>query len=303
MILHSRILTYLDEVVRHGSIRKASERLHVAPSAISRQILTLEEQFGIPLFDRSGRRLTLTTAGELLIRHVRQTIRELDRTRAQIEELKGLRRGIVSIGLMSGLAADIVPRAVSEFHKRSPRVELKLRLMATGEEIVSAVDSGDVDLGFGFDLGRSPAIRVIHSSAARLGAVMAPDHRLASMPMLRLGDCAPFPIVIADKTTAIRPHIGKALDAIGLDLTTYIETNSIEIMRSLAINGTGITFLTPFDIEAERRSGRLVYVPVHELSQYVQHLTLIESSKRSNVLSNLFSQYIKGLLLGNYDAD
>src|SRR6185369_1115218 len=81
-MLHGRLLNYIDEVARTGSIRKAADRLNVAASAISRQILALETQLGTPIFQRLPRKLILTAAGEVLIGHVRQTLKEL--SRAQI---------------------------------------------------------------------------------------------------------------------------------------------------------------------------------------------------------------------------
>ncbi|MBL0932855.1 MAG: LysR family transcriptional regulator, partial [Alphaproteobacteria bacterium] len=73
-MLHGRMLRYLDEIVRSGSIRKASARLNVASSAINRQLLALEAELGAPLFERLPRGLRLTAAGEMLIAHVRQTL-------------------------------------------------------------------------------------------------------------------------------------------------------------------------------------------------------------------------------------
>ena len=122
-MLHGRFLNYLDEVARAGSIRKAADRLNVAPSAVSRQILAFEEELGTPVFQRTPRRLVLTAAGEIVIRHIRGTLKDLDRVQTQVEELKGLRRGEITVAIMSGLAANLVPRCVAEFQKRNPRVK------------------------------------------------------------------------------------------------------------------------------------------------------------------------------------
>src|ERR1700733_8506757 len=100
-MLHGRLLLYLDEVARAGSMRKAAERLNVAASAINRQILALEHDLGTPLFQRRPRKMVLTAAGEVLIRHIRQTLRDLERARSKIEELKGLTRGEITIAIMS----------------------------------------------------------------------------------------------------------------------------------------------------------------------------------------------------------
>src|SRR5260221_10737153 len=110
-MLHSRLLTYVDEVARTGSIRKAASHLNVAASAISRQILALETQLGTPIFQRLPKKLILTAAGEVLIGHVRQTLKELTRAQAKIEELKGLRRGGGKGAEDSGHAATLGPGA------------------------------------------------------------------------------------------------------------------------------------------------------------------------------------------------
>ena len=86
--MHARVLRYLDEVVRCGSIRKAAEKLHVAPTAINRQILELEQNLGTPLFERIHKRLRLTPLGEMVLGHVRQTLREHQLLLSQVEEYK-----------------------------------------------------------------------------------------------------------------------------------------------------------------------------------------------------------------------
>ncbi len=96
-MLHSRLLRYLDEVVRSGSIRQAAEKLNVASSSINRQILELENSFQARIFERLPRGLRLTSAGEVLITHVRQPLRDHDQVQMQILQLQGLRRGIITV--------------------------------------------------------------------------------------------------------------------------------------------------------------------------------------------------------------
>ncbi len=78
-LLHSQLLRYLDEVARAGSIRKASEKLNISSSSINRQILALEDELGSPIFHRLHRQLRLTQTGEILIDHVRRTLKDLNR--------------------------------------------------------------------------------------------------------------------------------------------------------------------------------------------------------------------------------
>ena len=295
-MLHSRLLTYVDEVARTGSIRKAASHLNVAASAISRQILALETQLGTPLFQRLPKKLILTAAGEVLIAHVRQTLKEMTRAQAKIEELKGLRRGEITVAMMSGLASNLVPGTVKEFRLTNRRVKLVLTLFTTGEEIQSAVANGEADLGIGFDFTKDSNLKVLARAVGKLGAVMAPNHPLAKRTSIRLSDCIDYPLVVADSSTAIRPYLDAAFTRVMLDLQPIIETNAIEIMRHAAILENGITFLTPFDIEFERRAGRLVYIPIRELSHDTQALMLIGHERGSSAIASVLAEMLKEMM-------
>jgi DNA-binding transcriptional LysR family regulator len=296
-MLKYRLLVYLDEVARSGSIRKAAERLHISASAINRQLLALEEELGTPLFQRLPRKMILTAAGETLIHHVRQSFKELEWAQIKIEELKGLRRGEVTVAMMSGLAANLIPRAAADFRRANPRVKLHLQQMTRGEDITSAVASGDVDLGIGFDFEMRSALRSIASVTGRLGAVVAPGHPLADKSSLRLSDCMPHPMVIADDSTVIRPYLNYVFARAMVALQPVIETNSIEVMRQSAMMDQALTFLTPFDIETDLRSGRLVYIPVRELGQQTQTLMLIGHDRGTSAIGSVLAETLKGMML------
>ncbi len=96
-MLHSKLLRYLDEVARSGSIRAAAQRLNVASSAVNKQILMIEEQLGVKLFERLPRGLRLTAAGELMVAHIRQTMNNYRNVEADIRDLQGLRSGEVTL--------------------------------------------------------------------------------------------------------------------------------------------------------------------------------------------------------------
>jgi DNA-binding transcriptional LysR family regulator len=295
-MLHGRLLNYLDEVARSGSIRKAAERMNVAPSAISRQIMTFEAELGTAVFQRRPRRLVLTAAGEVLIRHIRGTLKDMSRVQTQIEELKGLRRGEITVAVMSGLAANLVPRCVVEFQKSNPRVKLNLQLLTTGDQILAAVEAGEADLGLGFDFPARPKIRILETAVGRLGAVMAPDHPLAGAVSLRISDCLNYPLIVADDTMAIRPYLSQLFAKMKLEPEFAVETNSIEVMRHMAMMDLGITFLTPFDVEFEQRLGRLIYLPIHELAQHTQRLMLIGQNNAASVLSSVFVESLRTII-------
>jgi DNA-binding transcriptional LysR family regulator len=273
-MLHSRILRYLDEVARLGSIRKAAARLNVASSAINRQILALEAEIGAPIFERMPRRLRLTATGEVLIAHVRDTLKSHQRVTAQIEAFKGLTRGEVTIATMNGLAAGPLPRFLSSILDRHPRVHVRVRVLPL-DQMSNAVLTGEADLALTYNPPSSPGLRIVASHDIALGAVASPKHPLAKRQPLRLADCAEFPLAIADFSMTIRPVVDLAFSRANIPLHPTIETNSIEFMKKLARSGQAITFLNPVDIAEDVEAGEIRHLPVEELDNHPLSLKLL----------------------------
>ena len=116
-----------------GSIRAASRELNVASSAINRQVLWLEEALGLQLFDRVGRRLRLSQAGELLLAHIRRTYSDFEGTVAELDALKGLRRGTVSIASVESVAEKLLPAVISTFRKSYPGIHVNVSISSSRE--------------------------------------------------------------------------------------------------------------------------------------------------------------------------
>jgi DNA-binding transcriptional LysR family regulator len=273
-MLHSRILKYLDEVSRLGSIRKAAVRLNVASSAINRQILALEKEVGAPIFERMPRRLRLTSTGELLIAHVRETLKGHQRVQAQIEALKGLARGEATIATMNGLAAGPLPRFLSSILDQHPRVHVRVRVLPF-DQMTNALVTGEADLALTYNPPNSPGLRVVASHDLGLGAVTSPKHPLTKRHSLRLADCAEFPLAIADFSMTIRPPVDLAFTHADIPLHPTIETNSIEFMKKVARSGQAITFLNAVDVAEEVAAGEISHLPIEELSKHPIALKLL----------------------------
>lgn len=273
-MLHSRLLKYLDEVSRLGSIRKAAARLNVASSAINRQILALEQEIGSPIFERMPRRLRLTSTGEILIAHVRETLKGHHRVEAQIEALKGLARGEATIATMNGLAAGPLPRFLSSILDRHPRVHLRVRVLPF-DGMTNALVTGEADLALTYNPSSSPGLRIVASHDLALGAVVSPRHPLTKRRPLRLADCAEFPLAVADFSMTIRPAVDLAFTHADIPLHPTIETNSIEFMKKIARSGQAITFLNAVDVAEEVAAGEICHLPLEELAKHPLSLKLL----------------------------
>lgn len=289
-MLHSRVLRYLDEVARSGSIRAAGERLNVASSSINKHVLQLEQWIGEPLFERMPRGLKLTPAGEILIAHVRRTMKEYSQVEAEIRDIKGLNSGEVIVATMNGLAGGVVAKATASFGLRHPRIRTSIRVMLI-PDLVQAVLDGEADLGFAYNLSPTPHIEVMSKMNAQLGAVVSTGHPMAHRKTVSLNDCLTYPLIFADKSMLIRQIVAKAFDASGQDITPAFETNSIEAMKSIAAGSDGIAFLSRFDILEEQREGKLIYLPIRDSAFGSNTLSLIRRQKRAHGLaSSMFAE-------------
>lgn len=292
-MLHSRMLRYLDEVARAGSIRKAADRLNVASSAINRQILALEAELGTPIFERLRKRLRLTATGELLIGHVRQTLREHERVRARIEDLRGLRQGRITIATMSGLAGSILPRIIAGFCARHPRVQIVVTVLPVGD-IVTALSNGEVDLGLGFDLPSDPALRTVAGFECKLGAVVGPKHPLAARGSVALSVCLGYPIILAKSGLTLRDVLDNAFARSTIKVTPVLETNAIELIKRASALDLGVGFLNIVDVAEERRRGEIAFIPLTDRHIRPQFLKIMYREKGGiDPLANLLAEEIK----------
>ncbi|MDR4306005.1 LysR family transcriptional regulator [Chelatococcus sambhunathii] len=288
-MLHGRMLRYLDEVARAGSIRKAADRLNVAASAINRQILSLEQELETPIFERMPGGLRLTATGEILIVHVRETLREHQKTLGRMAALKGLMRGEVVIATMGGLV-DVLSDVLSEFRRQHPRVKLVVRVLL-GEQIVRAVLDGEADLGLAYDLPQHPRLFRAMEWRQSLGAVFAPDHPLADRLSVRFADLMPYPLVTAERGMALREAVEQQVPS-NIEFLPAVETNAIELMKLLARETPSITFMGLVEVQKEVRAGRLAFVPFSGTSAR-QSLALVHRAAGSlDAVASVVVQHI-----------
>lgn len=302
-MLHSRMLRYLDEVARCGSIRKAAERLNVASSAINRQILALEEELGDPLFERMPRRLRLTATGEVLIEHVRQTLKEYQRVGERMAAFKGVEMGRVTISTTLGLAGGPFAGIVSRFIDRHPRVQVDVRALFA-EAIPNSVISGDIDLGLGFNFQSTPALRTLVTFDVPLGAVMSPGHELAGRRSVRMADIVQYPLVMAEPGMSLRRIVDTAMSRNSLSIRPMMETNSVELMKQfIRYRPDAIAFLNPLDVAEEHASGALSFVRFAEPVLQAQPLRLIARAKGTlDPVASRFAEDLRGAFTDLIDA-
>ena len=238
---HLRILQYVDEVARSGSIRKAADQLNVTASAVNRRITDLEVELGAPLFERRPRGVRLTAAGEVFVNYLRHQNGEAERMKSQIEDLKGMRRGTVRIACSQALALEFLPRQIGEFRKRHPSVAFDVKVF-DHEQAMAALAGYEVDLALVF---RPPFLANFHPLMVleqRIMAVMSVKHPLAGRRTVRLRDCAAYPVALPERSIGGRQLLEEVIARRRITFQIGAESNSFEMLRGLVLEANLISF-------------------------------------------------------------
>jgi len=278
----SRFAVYFCEVARSGSLRRAAEKLHISASAINRQILQAEEAFGTPLFERLAEGLRMTTAGELLYDNLLRWQKEFRLTRQKFDELQGLKRGTVSVGMVQALAEGSFATALADIISVWEWLELRLEV-ADSHTVSEKVRQADLDFGLILDPEGQAGLSVLAFVELEMGVILHPGHPLATASLLSLGELSEerhilpaAPLIVHDRVAMLYRHYD-------FSPTNAISCNDIRLIKSLILKGGGVTILSLLDVLDEVKSGQLVFIPLR--NRLLRPLTLALCAAPSRQLS------------------
>lgn len=273
-------LKYFSETVQARSIRKAAELLNIAPSAINRQIIKLEEQLTAPLFERSSKGLKLTAAGEVFYRWVLKTHAGLDTAIADINDLRHARRGHVAMACEEGIGKDFLPAVISAFRLKHRHVSFTVEVRDM-QGVVAAVGDGTVDLGIAFSTAPDPRVKRRSHATVSIGAVMHPTHPLSGRDVVKLSDLIGETMIMSDNGFSTRQLFNAQLGGDAeLLFGRHLETNSFETMTALVKAGIGVAIRSQVGLAGEIRRGEVVFVPFEERSFPREMVSLIVRRNR-----------------------
>ena len=277
--MHAAVLRYFEAVAEEGSIRRASERLHISPSAVDRQILKLEDYLGTPLFERRPNGMRLTDAGQLVLHHARTTLHDFARLRGDIDNLRGTVSGEVTIATLDSLTVHFLPEAVARFVAAYPAVQIRvIALDPVGA--MHSVAQGNADLGLTFSPARRRGISLLADVPSPMCAIMPPDHELATRESVTLDECGDCRLMYQDHSASMQPFFGNEMEAFKSAHKPVAISNTLTVLKRLLLRGVGIAFYTRLGFAEELASGRLVAVPLEGERLSTLRLCLIAPSDR-----------------------
>ncbi len=258
---HMTPLYYIDAITRAGSIRKAAETLAITSTALNRRLLALEAELGVPIFERLPRGVRLSTAGELLIHHIRTQVSDFEKLKSQIADLAGERRGHVSIACSQALLPFFLPEQISAYRREHPAVTFGVHLRDRAAAETALVEHA-ADLAIVFEPVRLSEVQVLATVRQPLFAVLPADHPLAPRKTLRLRDCANWPIGLPTTSYGVRHLIDLALVRSSVTLNVVLESDNFEFLRRYPGNEGVITFQIPIGLPAHSEDEGTVTRPV-----------------------------------------
>lgn len=245
---HLESLQFVDTVARVGSIRKAAEALSITSTALNRRILALEQELGVPIFERLPRGVRLSAAGEALLGYIRNQVSELERVRGHIADLAGERRGHVAIACSQALLPWFLPEQIVRYRAQHPLVtfDVQLRDRTAAER---ALTEHSADLALVFEPVRIGELGVLQVVRQPVCALMRPDHPLAARSRIRLSDCLQYPLALPTAPYGVRNLLEAAVGRSGGRLRPVIESDNFEFLRCQVLSEPLIGFQIAVGLE------------------------------------------------------
>ncbi|WP_159881327.1 LysR family transcriptional regulator [Paenibacillus puerhi] len=238
-----RQLQYFVKVARKQHVTQAAEELHVAQSAVSRQIHQLEQELGVLLFVQKGRNLQLTPVGKLFLGRVEGILTDLERVVSEVHEFMDPEQGEIRIGFPHSLGIYLLPTVVARFRESHPKVKFRLR-QGTYNSLIRDVMKGEIDLSFISPFPEKHA----HVSGElllleELYAIVPQGHVFAEMEVIRLEQLKNESFVMFSEEYSLRNIVLEACAKAGFNPNIGFEGEETDTIRGLVAAGMGVSML------------------------------------------------------------
>lgn len=255
-----RHLRYFVAIAETGTMVRAAERVHVTQSTLSHQLAQLERDLGTVLFERVGRNLRLSDAGNAWLAHARGILGQVEEARRSIDGIGGLATGEVKVGAIHSFVTRLMPDIAAAFVRRHPGIHLQVHEMP-GVEIESQVEAGALDLGFAFyppSRARVAGERLFEDT---LALAIHDGHPLAGARSVRFAQLAGMPFAMLTARFATRRLLDAYFRRAGVSPKVLIEIDSVDALERIAELGVAATFL-PRRTTRPRGAARLRLIDV-----------------------------------------
>jgi DNA-binding transcriptional LysR family regulator len=249
------------EVVRRGGFSQAAKVVFTTQSTVSKAVKQLETELGVALLDRRGHRSVLTAEGDVVYRRALKILAERDDLAAELDELRGLKKGTLRLGLPGGGSSDLFAPLFAIYRRRYPGVDIRL-VEHLPNHLKEILLSGEIEFSVSA-LPVSDEFECQELTNEPLVVLVSADHALARKKSTNLTDLQRLPFILFEKGFSLHQVILQACQRRGFVPTVAARSSQIDFIIKLAAAGLGIAFL-PRMVAEERRQASLRLVRLAE---------------------------------------
>lgn len=285
-----RQLRVFEAAAAHRSFSKAAAALHLTQPGVSMHIKELESNAGLPLFERIGKKLYVTEAGQELLSRAREVLRALKDAEDALDGLKGLRRGRINLAVVS-TAKYFVPQLLARFGKNYPKLEIRLAVN-NRISVIEQLVANEVDLAI---MGRSPeSLDTVAEPFAQNPHVIiaAPDHPLAGQRRILVEAVAKEHFIVREPGSGTRLAMQQFFEQQQLVCNVGMEMASNETIKQAVMAGMGLSFISRHTIDLELQTNRLVVLDVRGTPVIRQWHVAHLAKKRLSPTAGAFKEFV-----------
>lgn len=233
-------LKYFQVVAHMEHMTRAAEKLYIAQPSLSQSIAKLEEELGVPLFDRQGRRIHLNQFGRAFLKRVERIFRELDEGKREVADLAGLEEGSIALAVAS---TQPLPDLLSGFLSRHPRVRFRLFQQQSLANVVQQLERGEIDLCISSPPIEKPGITWVPLLTEEIFLLVPAGNPLARRGSIRLIDAANESFISLKPGHGLRDLMDEFCKKAGFVPDVAFEGDESATVRGLVTAGLGVTFV------------------------------------------------------------
>ena len=237
-----RQLKYFLAVSKELNFKKADEKLNISQPSLSQQIRELEHELGMPLFDRIGKKISLTEAGKILLLHTKTIFREIEQARSAIQDLNGLQHGSLTIGSLLTVVNYLLPPAILNFNKLYPNIELSVLGLRTGD-IREKLLQHELYIGITFLPVQDKEIVSLPLYKSELTLVVPTGHTLTERSHISIVELQDYPLILLPKNFFLTELITSHCQQFDFTPKPILEISTMESLVQMVSKGMGITVL------------------------------------------------------------
>jgi DNA-binding transcriptional LysR family regulator len=271
-------LRIFQAVAQSRSFTRAASLVHLTQPGISKHIKQMEQYYGVALFDRSGKKATLTAPGEILFAATQEIMAVIDAAERRIEDLKGLRGGKLRLGASFPVGVYLLPGVLATFRKRNPAVDVTLDI-SLSEAIEARMLANELDLGLVSHQPHDSRLVAKAFMTDQLVVILPRNHKWTAKRRIKPDDLLAETFVVAARGAGTRAVVEERLKAMGIVLENVLEFGNLEGVKHAVEAGLGISVQARTVVRRELSAGSLRALPLARMDPQIQYFYICRKNR------------------------